>query len=388
MKILVTSNKNSKRVSLVPDDVNKLVANNIEVYITSNTTKLCGFSDNDYVKAGAHIVDKLTIDFIKSIDVVSFIDFPEDKLIINNLSPKQILWGFMFLVNNPENLFIALKKGLTTIGVEAINDNDVYEYFLPMEQIKAGCILELANKAIAAFKISKNKQPKNKNNEITNNSILKNNVLILNYSYSGYYAAKNALANKYNVMYLEKDNTLANELRSDHNLQSLIIKNGCHFNVIDASYDNLIDEVKKTSILIATNQLPTTKSSVKITNDMINSMPQGSVFINLDAETGFASNFENKPTTIDMPWTINNGASYISIENMCDMFPINASKIISKLNAKNFMALAGDPDFHKMLTTDNKFKHAIMTYKHCLTNKEIASSLHLKYTFIDIIKKV
>ena len=91
MKILVTSNKDSKRVSLVPDDVNKLVANNIEVYITSNTTKLCGFSANDYVKAGAHIVDKLTIDFIKSIDIVSFIDFPEDKLIINNLSPKQIL---------------------------------------------------------------------------------------------------------------------------------------------------------------------------------------------------------------------------------------------------------------------------------------------------------
>ena len=73
---------------------------------------------------------------------------------------------------------------------------------------------------------------------------------------------------------------------------------------------------------------------------------------------------------------------------MCDMFPIDTSSIISKLNTKNFMALASDADFHKMLTTNNKFKHAIMTYKHCLTNKEIASSLHLKYTFIDIIKKI
>ena len=388
MKILVTSNKNSRRVSLVPNDVNKLVANNIEVYLTSNTTKLCGFSDDDYIKAGAHVVNKLTVDFIKSIDIVSFIDFPDDKVITNNLTPRQILWGFMFLVNNPEKLFIALKNGLTTIAVEAINDNDVYEYFLPMEQIKAGCVLELANKAIASYKIPKKKQPKGENNKITNNNELKNNMLILNYSYSGYYTAKNALDNKYNVMYLEKDNTLANELRADRDLRSLITKNGCHFNVIDASYNNLIDQIKDTNILVTTNQLPTTKSSIRITKDMIDSMPQGSVFINLDAETGFASNSEKKPTIIDKPWIIDNNISYISIENMCDMFPIDTSSIISKLNTKNFMALASDADFHKMLTTNNKFKHAIMTYEHCLTNKEIASSLHLKYTFIDIIKKI
>lgn len=388
MKILVTSNKNSKRVSLVPNDVNKLVANNIEVYITSNTTKLCGFSSDDYIKAGAHVVNKLTADFVKSIDIVSFIDFPENKTITNNTTPRQILWGFMFLVNNPKNLFTALKKGLTTIAIEAINDNDVYEYFLPMEQIKAGCILELANKAMAPLKVPEKKKQKNENNKIANNNELKNNMLILNYSYSGYYAAKNALANKYNVIYLEKDNTLANELRADHDLQSLIIKNGCHFNVIDASYDNLINEIKNTNILVTTNQLPTTKTPVRITQDMIDSMPRGGVFINLDAETGFASNSEKKPTTIDKPWTIDNNISYISIENMCDMFPIEASNIISKLNTKNFMTLASDINFHKMLTTNNKFKHAIMTYKHCLTNKEIASSLHLKYTFIDIIKKI
>ena len=50
------------------------------------------------------------------------------------------------------------------------------------------------------YKNSKQRQSKKKNNEIVNNNELKNNVLILNYSYSGYYAAKNALANKYNVM--------------------------------------------------------------------------------------------------------------------------------------------------------------------------------------------
>ena len=43
MKILVVSNKNSKRVSLIPNDINRLITNGIEVYVTNNTTNLCGF---------------------------------------------------------------------------------------------------------------------------------------------------------------------------------------------------------------------------------------------------------------------------------------------------------------------------------------------------------
>jgi len=88
MKILVVSNKDSKCVSLIPKDVNKLVSSGIQVYVTSNTTKLCDYSNNDYINAGAKIIDKLTPEFIKTIDIVSF---PKDKKIIKLLSDNQIL---------------------------------------------------------------------------------------------------------------------------------------------------------------------------------------------------------------------------------------------------------------------------------------------------------
>jgi len=380
MKILVVSNKDSKCVSLIPKDVNKLVSSRIQVYVTSNTTKLCDYSNNDYINAGAKIIDKLTPEFIKTIDIVSFVDFPKDKKIIKLLSNKQILWGFMYLVNNPKNLFLALKKGLTTVAIETINSKNVHEYLLPIEQIKGENILTLVEKQIKEYKNSQDYIKKMKKH--VHARVSENNVLILNYSYSGYYVAKSALASGYNVTYLENDATLAHELKTTKELQTLANLHKCHFDVTEASYDNLCDKVKDANIFIVTSQFPTVKTSMRITKDMIASMPLGSAYVNLASETGFASITEIKPTTINKPSIIYSGVNHINIENMYDMFPKQTSEIISNLNTKNFL------EINKPSIYDSRFKNAIMTYNHCLTNKEIASNLHLKYTNIDSIKKI
>ncbi len=385
MKILVVSNKNSKCVSLIPKDVNKLVTNGIQVYVTNNTTNLCDYSINDYINAGAEIIDKLTPEFIKTINILSFVDFPKDKKIIKLLSPSQILWGFMYLVNNPKNLFLALKKGLTTIAIETINSKNVYEYLLPIEQIKGENILALIEKQIKEYKNSQDYAKKMKKRSQAKSP--ENNVLILNYSYSGYYVAKSALASGYNVTYLENDATLAHELKTTKELQKLADSHKCHFNVIEANYDNLCDKVKDANIFIVTSQFPTIKTSLRITKDMVASMPLGSAYVNLAAETGFASITEIKPTIINKPSTVFNGVNHINIEDMYDMLPKQASEIISNLNTKNFLEIATNLKADKLILSDNKFKNAIMTYNHCLTNKEIASSLHLKYTNIDSIKR-
>ena len=77
-----------------------------------------------------------------------------------------------------------------------------------------------------------------------------------------------------------------------------------------------------------------------------------------------------------------------NMENIHDIYPLSSSQIISNLNAKNFLEIAKAKDIHNIIATNEKYKNAIMTYRNCLTNKEIAISLHLKYTNIDTIKKV
>ena len=69
MKILVVSNKKSKRVSLIPNDVKKLTENKIEVVVLSNAGECCGFKNEDYIKAGAKIVQKLNEVVTKDVSI-------------------------------------------------------------------------------------------------------------------------------------------------------------------------------------------------------------------------------------------------------------------------------------------------------------------------------
>lgn len=384
MKILVVSNKKSKRVSLIPSDVKKLTENKIEVDVLSDAGKCCGFRNEDYVNAGAKIVEKINEEIMKDINIVSFIDFPENKIILKCLTPNQLLWGFMYLVNYPKNLLNVLRGGITSLAIETINTNNVYEYFLPMEQIKGEYSMILAANALASIANGKGKFI----GHIAEYEETRTKVVILNYSYAGYYAAKAALANGCDVVYLETDHTLAEETKNDNLLNKLCHAYGSKFEVKEASYDNIKQEVLDTDILITTNQLPTTKTPMRITKEMIESMPKGGVFINLASETGFASSTEVKPTSVENPSVLISGINHIDMENIHDIYPLSSSQIISNLNAKNFLEIAKAKDIHNIIATNEKYKNAIMTYRNCLTNKEIAISLHLKYTNIDTIKKV
>ena len=384
MKILVVSNKKSKRVSLIPSDVKKLTENKIEVVVLSDAGKCCGFRNEDYVNAGAKIVEKINEEIMKDINIVSFIDFPENKMILKCLTPNQLLWGFMYLVNNPKNLLNVLRGGITSLAVETINTNNVYEYFLPMEQIKGEYSMILAANALASIANGKGKFI----GHIAEYKETRTKVVILNYSYAGYYAAKAALANGCDVVYLETDHTLAEETKNDKLLNKLCHAYGSKFEVKEASYDNIKQEALDTDILITTNQLPTTKTPMRITKEMIESMPKGGVFINLASETGFASSTEVKPTSVENQSVLISGINHIDMGNIHDIYPLSSSQIISNLNAKNFLEIAKEKDIHNIIATNEKYKNAIMTYRNCLTNKEIAISLHLKYTNIDTIKKV
>ena len=384
MKILVVSNKKSKRVSLIPNDVKKLTENKIEVVVLSNVGECCGFKNEDYIKAGAKIVQKLNEVVMKDVDIVSFVDFPENKKIFKYLTPNQLLWGFLYFVNNPKNLLNTLRGGFTSLAIETINTNNVYEYFLPMEQIKGEYSIILAANALANSANGKGKFI----GHIAEYKQIRTKVLILNYSYAGYYAAKAALANGCDVVYLETDHTLAEETKNDQLLNKLSHAYGSKFEVKEATYENIKQEILDADVLITTNQLPTTKTAMRITKEMIESMPKGGVFINLATETGFASNSEVKPTTVEKPSVSISGINHIDMENMHDIFPLSSSLIISELNTKNFLEIAKTKDIHAAIATNKKYKNAIMTYRNCLTNKEIAISLHLKYTNIDTIKKV
>lgn len=76
--------------------VKKLTENKIKAVVLSNAGECCGFKNEDYIKAGAKIVQKLNEIVMKDVSIISFVDFPENKKIFKHLTPRLVTISLIF----------------------------------------------------------------------------------------------------------------------------------------------------------------------------------------------------------------------------------------------------------------------------------------------------
>ncbi len=109
---------NESRVPLVPEDVRKLVGKGFEVLVEKGSGDGSYFSDDEYSKAGAKVLDD-PIDVLSSVDIILKIQPPsieEAKAIKNGA----IYVGFTRYWENPDYLRIFMEKRITTFSLERI----------------------------------------------------------------------------------------------------------------------------------------------------------------------------------------------------------------------------------------------------------------------------
>jgi len=95
----------------------------------------------------------------------------------------------------------------------------------------------------------------------------------------------------------------------------------------------IADCISKADIIITTAQIPGKKAPILVTEEMILSMKQGSVIIDLAAGTG-----GNTPITKNNETIIYNGVSIVGASNLPATMPADASKLYGK-NVLNFLKL-------------------------------------------------
>ena len=386
LRILVLKEKKDNRVCLIPSDIKKLIENKIVVYVEKNAGLTAGYTDQEYISAGATIINKVTKEVIDKIDIIATVTVNRNKKLFTIANPNIFFWGYQYLVNNTKEMYFMLKNNISSIGVEAISKDSIYEFIIPNEKIKGSYAPILAadylSKAKNKFAVGQSIAKIDENGKNAN-------FTILNYSYSGYFAAIQALAMGANVTYIDQDDEILADLTKDKKIVALTKAFNSTFKTVHFSHENLVEEMKNTNVLIATNQLPTVKTVAKITNGMLESMPKGSVFVDLAVETGFSSDVETKPANIKKQFQTISGVACVTVEHISNLFPKVISDAISGLNTKYFIQLAksSEKSLIDSISKDKTLSHAVMTYRGNLTNSDIASSLSLKYTSLATAKK-
>ena len=126
MKIAVVkeTRQNEKRVSVIPEVVKRLCGRGVEVCVEAGAGVASGFSDADYINAGATIArDKPTL--FKNADIVSWLKRPvPEQESLDLISPKAIVTGFLDPLKPDGHVQRFTGHKLTTMSFELLPQNE------------------------------------------------------------------------------------------------------------------------------------------------------------------------------------------------------------------------------------------------------------------------
>lgn len=132
----------------------------------------------------------------------------------------------------------------------------------------------------------------------------------------------------------------------------------------------IAESVAKSDIIITTAQIPGKKAPILITEEMLNTMKNGSVIVDLAASTG-----GNTPHTKNNETVNYNGVSIIGNSSLQSTMPSDASKLYGK-NIFNFLQLIIDKEANLNLNwEDDLVKGACITHNGEIINDRVTSVL-------------
>lgn len=306
------THRHEHRVGLTPFAVARLVKQGHSVVIERDAGRDAHFTDRDFEKEGGGIV--YTADEVyKRADIVCrFSRLSEDE--IDHLKRGTILCAFQHLaVTPPARIRRLMELETTLIGYEVIRGRgDGLPVLVPFSEMAGQMAIHLAAHYLQT--------------EIGGRGILLGNipgvpppvVLILGAGTVGRAAARQAIASGAQVMVLDAD---ADKLRAMHRefpgpLVTLL-----------ASMGRLARYAPIADVIVGAILIPGERAPYLITEEMVKTMKQGSVIIDVSIDQGGCVE-TSRPTTPDHPTFIKHGVVHYCVPNMTANIPRTASRAL------------------------------------------------------------
>jgi len=317
--------KDEHRVGLTPAGVSAFNENKHAVMIQKNAGIGSGYSNNDYVKAGATIV-KDANDIYSETDMIIKVKepIPEEY---NLIKPGQILFTYFHFASN-KNLTIAmLERNITAIAYETVQlDDGSLPLLAPMSEIAGRMAGQLAA-----------------------------HYLNINYGGKGNLIGAVTGVNPANILIIGAGNAGANAAKicsgmgGNTNLFDINLKRLRYLNDIMPDNVNLLYfteyEFKKAlseaDVVIGTIYLPGAKTPKIITREMIKTLQPKTILIDVCVDQGGCSETSH-PTTHSKPtFTINEVVHYC-VANMPGAFPQTSTIALSNATLKYGLEIANN----------------------------------------------
>lgn len=352
---------NENRVGLPPNGVSALVDSGHEVYVETDAGIGSQFTDDDYKNAGATVVDSAS----KAWDAELVIKVKEPQSDeYQYLREDIVLFTYLHLANEPELAQALVDNKVTAIAYETVQLTDhSLPLLTPMSEIAGRMSTQIGAQYLQSFYGGKGillgGVP----------GVKKGKVTIIGGGVSGTEAAKIAIGLHADVTILDLDPKRLKQL-------SEIFGNGVQ--TLMSTKLNIANSVKDSDLVIGAVLIPGAATPKLVTQEMIESMSDGGVIIDIAIDQGGLFETTDKITTHDDPTYTKHGIIHYAVANIPGAVPRTSTLALSNVTLPYIMALAKKGV--KQACQDNPaLAKGVNTAQGYITYKAVAEALDLEY---------
>ncbi|MFO7611613.1 MAG: alanine dehydrogenase [Clostridia bacterium] len=353
---------NENRVSATPAGVSSLSIRGHSVIVQSGAGEGSGFLDSEYAEAGAEIVDSAHEIFMRA-DMIVKVKEPQPSE-CEMLREGQILFTYLHLASSVELTKALLDRKVTGIAYETVQlDDGSLPLLIPMSRIAGRLSVQVGADLLLKYKggrgILLGGSP----------GVEAGKVLIIGAGTVGESAARIAvgLGAKVTVM----DINPVKLAWIDEHYQGRI-------NTLYSNEYEIAAQVRKADLLIGAVLVPGAKAPKLVSEDMVMTMKNGSVIVDVAIDQGGSIETIDRATTHENPSYVKHGVVHYSVANMPGAVPRTSTKALEGATLP-YIALVAD----KRLVAfggNKALKLGLNTYNGMLTNEAVAESHGMKYT--------
>ncbi len=353
---------NEFRVGLTPDNVKAYVAAGHHVYMEKGAGVGSGFTDNEYVDAGASLIDNAA-DVWNLVDMIVKVKEPleeEYPLFHDGL----ILYTYLHLAADKQQMDALLKGKVKAVAYETLQETDrSLPLLAPMSQI--------------AGRLSIQEGAKYLEKRFGGEGILlagvpgtpKANVVILGGGTVGMNACKIAVGMGANVTILDVN------LKRLEQLDNMF---GAHIQTLVSTDSNIERVVREADLVIGSVLIPGASTPKLFKKKYLPEMKNGAVFVDVAIDQGGCGE-SSHVTTHDDPVYIEEGVVHYCVGNMPGAVPRTSTIALTNATLRYGLQIA-EAGLEEACKKSPVICTGVNCYDGKLTNKNVAEAHGYEYT--------
>ncbi|KZM53045.1 alanine dehydrogenase [Geobacillus stearothermophilus] len=295
---------NENRVAITPAGVLSFVQAGHTVLIEKEAGVGSGFSDNDYARAGAQIIERAE-DVWAQADMVMKVKEPLPSE-YGYFRPGLILFTYLHLAADPELTRALKESGVIAIAYETVQVGRTLPLLTPMSEVAGRMAAQIGaqflEKPYGGKGILLGGVP----------GVARGKVVIIGGGVVGTNAAKVAVG-------LGADVTII-DLNADR-LRELDDIFGNQITTLMSNPMNIAEAVAEADLVIGAVLIPGARAPKLVTEDMVKAMKPGSVIVDVAIDQGGIVETSDHVTTHDNPTYVKHGVVHYAVANMPGAVP-------------------------------------------------------------------